>query len=178
MKYVSIDLETTCLDPNPKNILMVAMVVENTKNKLPLSDLPKFVCLIKRPFYSGTPFALNLNSWILKMIANNDTSQYPIYEENEWTGKAIEFIKNHFQDTAAVPAGKNFSSFDLQFMPVELKRKFMRRALDPGSMFVNWEKDAPLSLDDIKKSLGIAGEVTHNALEDALDVIKILRTQY
>jgi oligoribonuclease (3'-5' exoribonuclease) len=178
MKYISVDLETTCLDPNPKNILMIAMVVEDTKTKLPLNELPRFVCLVKRPIYSGTPYALTLNSWILEMLANNDTSKYPIYEESEWVSKAAAFIDEHFKDTKAVPAGKNFSSFDLQFFPDTIKRKFMRRAIDPGSMFVDWEKEAPLSLDDIKKHLCIPGEVTHDAVEDALDVIKVLRTQY
>jgi hypothetical protein len=38
--------------------------------------------------------------------------------------------------------------------------------------------DVVPSLDSCKKRASIEGEVTHNALEDAWDVVKLLRTKY
>jgi len=179
MKYVSIDLETTCLGPaQPEHILMVAMMVEDTDKKLPREEIPTFACFVKRDRYDGTPFALWLNGWIFEALAKNDQSKYPIYDPVEWVNKAQDFLNEHFPDTKAVAAGKNVAGFDLQFFPEKLKRKFIHRCIDPGSLFIDWSEDKPGSLDDIKKKLEIEGEVTHDAVDDAWDVIQVLRTAY
>lgn len=179
MKYVSIDIETTGLDPAKDQVLMVAMIVEDTENTLPRELLPTFACFVKHPRYEGGPFALWLNSWIFEILAKNDESAYPIYSVGEWENRAEEFLKEHFPEgKKIVPAGKNVGSFDLQFFSPTLKNKFAHRNIDPGSVFIDWKKDKPLSLDDIKSNLGISGEVTHNAVDDAWDVIEVLRKTY
>jgi hypothetical protein len=53
------------------------------------------------------------------------------------------------------------------------------RILDPAILFVDWQEDRALpGLDDCKKRAGVSGKVTHNALEDAIDVVAVLRTKY
>lgn len=80
-------------------------------------------------------------------------------------------------------AGKNFGTFDKLFLE-ELPwwKKLIRvrqRILDPGILFVDWENDETLpNLTKCKERSNINGIVTHNALEDAWDVIQILRTKY
>lgn len=179
MKYVSIDIETTCIEPKcPDNILMVAMLVEDTKNKVPREEIPTFACLINRPVYSGAPFALSMNSWIFDILAKKDNSKYPIYESNEWASKAIQFLRTYFSpDDDMFAAGKNVGGFDLRFFPDELKSIFHYRHIDPGSVFIDWDK-GPISLSEIKKKLGINGDVTHDAVDDAWDIVQILRTTY
>jgi oligoribonuclease (3'-5' exoribonuclease) len=179
MKYVSIDIETTCVEPKcPDNILMVAMLVEDTKNKMPRQEIPTFACLVNRSIYSGTPFALSMNNWIFDMLTRKDDSKYPIYESDEWVSKAIQFLRTHFDfDDDIFATGKNVGSFDLLFFPDKLKSMFHYRHIDPGSMFIDWNK-GPISLSKIKKNLGIDGVVTHDAVDDAWDVIQILRTTY
>lgn len=182
MKYVSIDIETTGLNPRKDQVLMVAIIVEDTENKLPREKLPTFACLCKcgfegvEPRYEGTPFALWLNSWIFEALAKNDESKYPIY--HDWVPRALEFLEEHFPNQKVIPAGKNVGSFDLQFFPHILKKKFIHRSIDPGSVFLDWNSNGPESLDSIKHRLGISGEVTHNAVDDAWDVIEVLRTRY
>ncbi|MHA1675805.1 MAG: exonuclease domain-containing protein [Candidatus Njordarchaeales archaeon] len=195
MKYVSIDLETTGLDPKQDQILMIGMYVEDTEKKLPREELPSFSCLVRheknnkdnRKYeqrYCGDPFALNLNAWILKMLADNDESKYPIYVHQElypahWVEPMLDFLNEHFPNTKAIAAGKNVGSFDMQFFPEDVKKKFLHRHIDPGSIFIDWKSNKPLrSLGQIKEDLNIAGEVTHDALDDAWDVIEVLRTQY
>ena len=58
MKYVSIDIETTGLDPETCQILQVGAVIEDTQNLLPLEELPKFNCIVEHPAYTGSPYAL------------------------------------------------------------------------------------------------------------------------
>jgi hypothetical protein len=80
-------------------------------------------------------------------------------------------------------AGKNFGTFDKLFLQ-ELPwwQKLIRtrqRVLDPAILCVDWKNDTSLpSLTQCKEKLGIEGIVTHNALDDAWDVIEILRKFY
>jgi hypothetical protein len=80
-------------------------------------------------------------------------------------------------------AGKNFGTFDKLFLE-RLPRwkqliKMRNRILDPAILFVDWNSDEALpGLNLCKERSKIEGEVTHNALEDAMDVVSVLRTKY
>jgi hypothetical protein len=80
-------------------------------------------------------------------------------------------------------AGKNFGTFDKLFLnELPWWQKLIRtrqRVLDPAILCVDWKNDTSLpSLTQCKEKLGIEGVVTHNALDDAWDVIEILRKFY
>lgn len=181
MKYVSLDLETTCLDPSPSHILMVSMVVEDTKNILPLTQLPHFTCFVRPdgPIV-GAPMALWMNGWILKLLVDKvPNAPFPIYSETIWPSDALRFLNEHFGPERVVAAGKNVSGFDLKFVPTEIANRFHHRVVDPGSMFLDWNIDAvPPDSKVCKERSGLEGIVTHNAYEDAIDIIRILRTRY
>ena len=80
-------------------------------------------------------------------------------------------------------AGKNFGTFDKLFLE-ELPwwKKLIRtrsRIIDPSILFVDWSNDEAIpSLTKCKERANIEGIVTHNALEDAWDVIELLRKNY
>jgi hypothetical protein len=80
-------------------------------------------------------------------------------------------------------AGKNFASFDKHFIE-RLPRwkqliRIRQRIIDPAVIFTDWKNDDALpSLDKCKERAKVQREVTHDALEDAWDVIELLRTQY
>lgn len=80
-------------------------------------------------------------------------------------------------------AGKNFGTFDKLFLE-ELPwwKKIIRtrqRVIDPSILFVDWSNDNALpSLTKCKERAGVEGIVTHNALEDAWDVVELLRKNY
>jgi hypothetical protein len=80
-------------------------------------------------------------------------------------------------------AGKNFGTFDklfLEKLPWWKKLINVRqRLIDPSVLFVDWINDKTLpSLTVCKERAGVKGVVTHNALEDAWDVIELLRKKY
>lgn len=80
-------------------------------------------------------------------------------------------------------AGKNFGTFDgvfLKSLPWYQKLISVRqRILDPAILCVDWKNDEALpNLTECKKRTGVEGIVTHNALEDAWDVIEVLRKNY
>jgi hypothetical protein len=80
-------------------------------------------------------------------------------------------------------AGKNFGTFDKLFLQ-ELPwwQKLIRtrqRVLDPAILMVDWKNDKSLpNLTTCKERAGVDGIVTHNALEDAWDVIEVMRKFY
>jgi hypothetical protein len=51
--------------------------------------------------------------------------------------------------------------------------------IDPSVLFVDWKNDESVpGLGKCKERAKIDGIVTHDALEDAWDVVQLLRTQY
>jgi len=80
-------------------------------------------------------------------------------------------------------AGKNFATFDLKFLE-RLPRwkqvfKVRQRIIDPSVIFTNWSEDESLpSLSTCKLRAKMDGYVAHDAVEDARDIIRLMRTQY
>jgi oligoribonuclease len=195
MKYLSLDLETTCLQPDPKHILQVSMVVEDTKSILPVEELPHFTCFVKHDRIEGEAYALGMNGWILDIISGrNKKPPYDILSgdpkgfalgaageavSNYWLDSALEFLHWHFGKDKITVAGKNVAGFDIPFLPKELRSRFRHKVLDPATLFVNWETDdqAP-NFETCKQRAGISGVVAHDAREDAMDVIRMLRMFY
>lgn len=94
-------------------------------------------------------------------------------------GKAYPFLNNAKPITINV-AGKNFGTFDKKFLEKVPRWKQLinikQRIIDPSLAFVNWDYDESLpSLDECKKRSGLIEGVSHNALLDAWDVIRLLR---
>ena len=98
-------------------------------------------------------------------------------------GKLIPLMGTGFPKIHITPAGKNFNAFDKIFLERLPKWKlffYLRsRVIDPAIYFVDWFNDDALpSLGKCKERANISGVVTHNALEDAIDVLLLLRTKY
>lgn len=160
---------------------MFSAVLENTKHpSVHVENLPEFTCYVRHDRYEGNAYALSLNSWILRILAgrSEEGTNHPIYtleEMEEMFEKWLE--KNDLLANSGdiVAAGKNFASFDLQFLPPQMKEHFHHRSIDPGSLLIDWKEEKPLSLGKLKSKLDLNEEVAHDALEDARDVIRVLR---
>ena len=223
MKYISIDIETTGLDPSTCQILSVGAIIEDTNNIQSYDDLPKFHVAIKHEQITGSPFAINMNRDLIESIVYYQTAQdqdekndlvhmtgmqfvnkedvselfFQFLYENGMVelpidpgrsvkivnGKSYPVLTSNIKATHITVAGKNFGTFDKLFLE-QLPRwkqvvKFRSRIIDPSILFVDWKNDESLpSLNDCKIRANIKGEVTHNALEDAWDVIQIMRKSY
>lgn len=98
-------------------------------------------------------------------------------------GKLYPMLTSSMSKVYLTVAGKNFATFDKIFLErlPRWKQVFSirQRIIDPSILFTQWETDESLpSLLQCKQRAGIQGKVTHNAVEDAIDVIQVLRTQY
>jgi len=195
MKFASIDIETTGLSQENSDILQFAVVLDDLKNPKPLEELPRFQAIFMQDYYKGNPFALSMHSEIFKKIdmAKKKNLEYCPDQEIHFmpidhlpTALTAFFLKNGYNQNDKNgniyinPAGKNLSSFDIPFLKSKIKDwgsiYFLNRSIDPAILYFDLENDN--SLPDMKKCMeraGIAGEVAHTALEDALVVIKLLR---
>lgn len=198
MLYVTIDIETTGIDPEKDQILEFGAILENTSLKLPYDQLPKFQKFIKHDRYTGNIKALAMNADILQILADNPeelkndicTPDQLLPAFQEWL--ISQRFKAHVDENSTCDqlktyvkvnaAGKNFGAFDLQFLkklPNASLIRFLHRHLDPAILYLNWQDDNELpNLLTCKQRAGIEGTVKHRTLEDDWDVIQLLRKFY
>jgi DNA polymerase III alpha subunit (gram-positive type) len=176
LKFVSIDIETTGLNPDTCQVLEIGAVIEDWVS--PVDKLPTFHKIIRRDLLVGEPFALALNCKLLRQLSVKDLPDTCLPEE---AGRRFaEWLRLYGVDPKHVqPAGKNFASFDEQFLNrLPLFSDFVHfkhRTIDPTMLF--WQSDdegLPDSQTCMKRS-GIDGKVAHTAVEDALAVVKMVR---
>jgi oligoribonuclease (3'-5' exoribonuclease) len=182
VKYASIDIETLGLDPERHAILQVGAVIEDTDLKLPFTDLPRFKAIVTSDRKEGSDFAKNLNKVIIERIENRaPLPDEKLLDESEVATWLFSWLKVNGIEKA-VFAGKNVGSFDIQFLkrlPKWDQKKHWHKYIDPAMLFVDWSKDTePPSLDECIKRAGIEKTVSHDALEDAIDVVRVLRSKY
>jgi len=108
------------------------------------------------------------------LLANGYETQIPKKEKK----------KPHKPKIKIVVAGKNYSAFDGRFLSDKLPKwndRFIvsHKVIDPGNFYIDWKNDDEVpGLGECKKRAGIDGEVSHDAIEDAWDVIQLLRKKY
>jgi hypothetical protein len=95
----------------------------------------------------------------------------------------VPLLTSKTQKATITVAGKNFASFDKLFLEKLPRWKqaigIRSRVIDPAIYYTDWNVDtAPPGLAKCKERAGIEGIVTHDALEDAWDVILLLRKIY
>lgn len=225
MRYLSIDIETTGLNPETDQVLSVGLIIEDTEKKLPFREIPKLHLAILRDRISGSPYAINMNAKLINTINNYQCARTDEERLDITTISRMQFVKeedvaeaiyqflyiNDFRNETStnfieqrvklvngvlVPvinmktrpftvtvAGKNFGTFDKPFLErLPNWNKLIRipsRVIDPAVLFVDWANDKSLpNLSQCKVRAGLSETVTHNAVEDAWDVIELLRKHY
>ena len=96
MKYLSIDIETTGLDPKTCQILQIGILIEDTKKILSFDKIPKLNLIIRHEKISGSIKAISMNSELISRI--DDYNDFSDVEAKEILSKSLyEFsIFNHF----------------------------------------------------------------------------------
>ena len=193
MKYVSIDIETTGLEPGFHQVIEFGAAIEDTENLIPICKLPTFRALIKHNEYTISPFCLRLHKDLLDELTgfqkNNPGGWEDYYKEiNTYVcmDSALPYLftgwlkKNGIDPTQkVVVAGKNFNKFDLPHIKPILKSsvKFHRRVMDPTTLFTLPTDQEPPNLGECARRAGLefTGNGYHSAVGDAIMVIELLR---
>lgn len=190
--YVSIDIETTGLDPDDCQIIQFGAVVDDLVS--PLELLPRFEVLVlnRNDEYCGSSFALNMNRDILSRISDThqkiekqqaqDLSKFCF--QDELGPRFANWLQSHIPEGGSITvAGKNFSGFDKLFLENINFFEFIKvrhRVIDVGSMYWQVSSDGTVlpNLKQCMERAGLEGEVLHTALDDALVVTKLIRKHF
>ena len=202
-KIVSIDIETLGLEPEVCDMIEFGAVIDDPQI-LNIEQLPFFHCYLTPPkrelngkiyeFYRGEAFAMNMNNKIIETISKRKDKEiadkYQFLEPRELGMQfAIWLAKNGFnwndqdEPIKIKVAGKNFEGFDMRFLRrlPEFNRyiSFHHRVHNPAQLYFDRKNDDDLpSLDVCLQRAGIETKVSHNAVEDAMDVIRVLRHKW
>lgn len=179
MNYVSIDIETTGLDPDKDMILEIGAVA------MPSVDMFRVLIVEKR--YTVSPFIMNMHRELFEEIRTLDGSELPGHDgtrnialacsRDEAEGLFTDWLDRHRGPSGkVVAAGKNFHGFDNRF----LRRFgiqdgiFHHRALDPAMFYLRPDDITPPSLAQCLERAGLDPQVSHRALDDAMAVVSLL----
>ena len=183
MKYLSIDIETTGLNPFEHKIIEFGALLEDTeKTHIPVSELPHYHCIIQQE-KKGDPISLEMNKAIFDIMDTGwCVSQGAFLKDFFFWCSNCGLPKDEKGKIRIVAAGKNFSAFDLLFLN-EIPGfaqifSISKRCLDPAMLYMCPNDTELPSLQDCLDRAAINKTVAHNALADAADVINLLRKKY
>lgn len=192
MIYASIDIETTGLDPKKHDIVEFGALLEDTSKNIEISKLPKFHAYILPPVgdeYVGSPYALSMHPKIFRKIAER-IEGYSYLHPNKLGFAFKTFLLNNGytsnRDKITINvAGKNFAAFDYQFLlektDFDKHIKIRHRIIDPAILYLKDGDEALPGTSEclirMQDEMGITREydIAHEAIDDAIDVIKLLR---
>jgi len=179
--YVSLDIETTGLNPENCQVLEIGAVIDD--GTTPIEECPTFHCYVDHGLILGEPFAVSMHETILRRIATHEEG-YTYLQPWEVATRFHDFLKEHGLDSEnekIVVAGKNYASFDARFLSKitswDKHIQVHHRILDPAALYWQPETDG-VELPDTKTCMeraDIPGEVAHTAVEDAQVVVRLIR---
>lgn len=174
MKYVSIDIETTGLNPDTCQILEVAAVIE-LGDKTPVEDLPWIQFYVQSDYIVGEIQAIVMNAQLLERMSTASCTKL-----HKVSQVLANFIKQHLGEGPWTVAGKNFGSFDYQFLkrlPKSNLLHFRHRFLDPAMLYIEPGDDGPPRMEKCLERAMLDIDVAHRALPDARQVVQLLRAK-
>jgi DNA polymerase III epsilon subunit-like protein len=184
MKLISIDIETTGLDPATCHVLEIGAVIFDPQPELDpaIRFRPAtFERIIKCSRIQGEPYALQMNADLIAEIAGTKKTHVPIRTAVEMVGDFRDFLEENLEEgEKATIVGKNYDAFDRQFLNrvngwnVVTKNRLARRVLDVGSLCFCPDDGEVQNLTKCLAKLGVRDEVTHRALDDALQCMTVV----
>lgn len=180
MKYLSIDIETTGLDPEKHQIIEFAAVFDDLMNPHPVQHLQHLCLKIAHENYVWSPEAYRMNSALFNEIIDGAEDASLVQGHDQMAGYIERWLYNLGPVNARYTcAGKNFGSFDLQFLKRHATRRWWHhRCIDPGSIFLWANDEVPPSTEKCLCRAGLNPNVKHRALDDALDVVRLVRHHF
>lgn len=183
MKYVSVDIETSGLDPEYCQVLEVGAVIDDLSGQ---TCPDHFHCYVLHDRIVGQPFALQMNAAILAKIAEPQKHPDETFLRSDAVAGDFRYwlrCNGVNPDDPINVAGKNFARFDQKFLdrlPNWASNVRVRsRVLDPAILYFRPDLDDALpGLSTCLKRAGLDDHVSHRAVDDALAVVRLLRRHY
>ena len=184
MKYLSFDLEATGLEEHA-NIIEFAMIPFCSQTKSFNYELQRHYFIKCKSFEELKP---NLNPWVIKnnkeLIdkAHNEGIEIEDFKKELETYLNCAPVKEYFNNERVVLFGKSISAIDLPFLNRDLGWEWMNNhfhhrnldlsCLSKGLIDLGYLNQGMDSGDKMMKEFEM-GEVSHTALEDAINTAKM-----
>lgn len=177
MILLSLDIETTALDPSKGLVLTIgATFYDPTK-----SITKSFHAGITHKEFFGEEFAMNMNKELIEEIKEQvKPGRFSLAPSTEGALKTmIESLDlKSYEGKKITLVGKNLQRFDLTWLEhhapeatAELLSLCSRRILDVGPMFAKLSDDQIPDLKTCMERAGRSGSVTHDAEQDSFDTL-------
>jgi len=189
MQYISLNVQTTGLDPDKHQILELAAIAEDTTEDVNINELPLFHAYIKRDNYIGSAEGLSLNIETLKYLASDNLKD--LWDERclaeelfRWMCNNIGSASYCFEDNEITLAGKNIGSFDYQFLKKlpdseRLIYSISHNFIDPTMLYMDFKNDICLPSTRVCWSkLKLPYVCNFKAVDVAKSTIGLLREKY
>ncbi len=137
--YVSIDIETTGTDPSFCQVLEVGAVIDDWVT--PIEQLSRWHCYVVHEQIIGQPVGIAMNAELIRTIG--ERSKPGLYVTPDEVGAALrrwligQEVLESTNGASIVAAGKNFASFDRQFLQAlpQFNVPFHHRSIDPAMFY-------------------------------------------
>ncbi len=170
---VSIDIETTGLNVEKHSVLEIAAVIDDPM--LYVDNCEVIHCYVVHEEVVGSLYALNMNKEAIQRIINKDNdSSFRFITP----GGVKDYFNSKLPKEKYTIAGANFANFDLWFLrKLGWEPNCYHRIIDVGNLYWDWNLDGDKlpSMEVCLKRAGFKGGVKHNAIDDARDVLRLIR---
>jgi DNA polymerase III epsilon subunit-like protein len=188
VKYLSIDLETSGLDWTYCQVLQVGAVYDDLEYPFDEGRMraTAFDAIVTHDKIVGQPYALHMNAHLLDEIANREKGRSTYrFVRPEDVNLCLGAWAEHQTGMRGGPfsvAGKNFAGFDRRFLELlpgwGTQFRTRSRVIDPGPLYYRpGDKELP-GLATCLERAGLDPTVTHDAVDDAVQVVKLIRKHY
>lgn len=174
-RFVSLDIETLGLGMHAPIIEFGAVVADWLTGEI----VDTFHTYVWHSSYDNCePYAMSMHPTILRRIAVEESG----YEYVHIDDLAATFGRYLAGRDWLPVAGKNVGGFDLPRLRAQCKdwdkhTNFPHQVIDPGMLFWNPVTDeVPPNSTECLRRCGLDTEVSHTALEDAMDVVRMIIT--
>lgn len=198
MKYFSVDLETTGVDEDKHQIIEIGAVFDDLKNPKPIDELESYHTYVEHDEYTLSPYVLGMHSdqgtGIFNKIHKYKQRGQGVSEREALDGLYSFICQNQYIDLEDNPtvtfAAKNLTVFDTRFLQKAISRnyneefpnkwhKIRQYHMDPAILYMNPEEDyAPPGFKDCLKRAGFENTVSHKAVDDAKQVVQLIRHHF
>ena len=166
---VSIDIETTGLDPDKHSVLEIAAVIDRGEE---IENCEVIHCYVVHEEVLGNLCALNMNKRAIEQIVERGPFVYLKPHE------VRDFFNARLPKEQFTVAGANFAYFDARFLEkLGWLPNCFHRIMDIGNLCWNFALDGDKlpGMQTCLNRVGIKGNIKHNAIDDARDVLRIIR---
>ena len=161
MRIISLDLETTGINPQTDQIIQIGMLCFDTETGETFGEMEH---LVRHVRYEGDPFALQMNAKLLRRLADGEG-----IHKNNLRFVVSEFLRDHSLIKPHV-VGFNVAPFDLAFLKAADIDLFHHRAIELGTLLMSTtDSPLPVTSNEAMKLLGKDRKVAHTALQDCRD---------